>query len=90
MRFTELEDGAEPTEAKVEEKKLVKVRDQPGFREHGSKRFSFTYEDYAKAAGLSVQTVRSAASTRAGTIAELDPNDFESVIRFIMKRRSRE
>jgi hypothetical protein len=55
-------------------------------RERGRAKYTFTYEDIATAAGVSLKTVRNAASKHEGH-AELDPRDLESVIRFVLKRR---
>jgi hypothetical protein len=62
-------------------------RQNPGHRERGPKRFSFTYEDIAQAAGIAVGSVKNAA---AGRHATLDPNRLESVVEFINRRRGRQ
>jgi hypothetical protein len=56
-------------------------------RERGRAKYTFTYEDIATAAGVSLKTVRNAAAKHEGH-AELDPRDLESVIRFVLRRRS--
>lgn len=53
-------------------------------RERGEARFSFTYSDIARAAGVSKKTVQNAASR-----GEVDPDDLESVIAFVVNRRGR-
>lgn len=55
-------------------------------RERGRAKYTFTCEDIAAAAGVSLKTVRNAAAKHEGR-AELDPRDLESVIRFVLKRR---
>lgn len=52
-------------------------------RERGRAKYSFTYEDLARVANVSVKTVRNAAVHHA----DLDPHDLESIIGFVLRRR---
>jgi len=57
-------------------------RANPNHHERGPKRFSYTFDDIARAAGLSLGTIKNATSQ-----GKLDPSNLESVIEFVNLRR---
>ncbi len=57
----------------------------PKHRERGPKRWSYTYADIAKAAGLSVGTVKNYKK-----LGRLDPSDLASVAHLICRENRRE
>jgi hypothetical protein len=61
----------------------------PGHRERGPARFTFTYQDIADLTGMTVAAVRNAASATKRVPAELNPRDLASVVRFIVARQER-
>lgn len=56
-------------------------REDPRHRERGPKKFHFTYEDIGRAAGVSLGTARTYAST-----GRYDPRDLRSVAEFVLRR----
>jgi len=62
------------------------LRDHPNHRERGPMRFSYTYADIARAAGVSARTARNAA---CGDQPELDPQSLKSVVDYVMSRAGR-
>lgn len=54
------------------------------------KLWAYGFKTIANASGMTVDSVRKACLSRNNNAPELDPNDFESVIRFVTKRRSYE
>ncbi len=55
----------------------------------GRRRRGFTYQDVAEAAGVSLGTVRNAASRRGGRGPELDVESLESVVAYVARRAGR-
>lgn len=55
----------------------------PNWRPRGPRRFAFTYQDIADAAGRSVWAVK-----RAVYRGKLDPRDLSSVVEWVARRRS--
>jgi hypothetical protein len=62
----------------------------PNHRERGCTPYRYTYEDIARCAGVSVRTVRGAASRRGDKAPSLDPRSLESVVAFVERRRSKD
>jgi len=57
------------------EKPPVFIRDQPGFKERGGKKFYYTYKDIATLLQVKVNTVQHLASS-----GKLDPGSLESIV----------
>ncbi len=58
------------------EKPLVFIRDQPGFKERGMKKFYYTYKDIATLLQVKINTVQHLVSSK-----KLDPNSLEDIVR---------
>lgn len=63
---------------------LLSPRSQRRYRPRGPKRFSYTYEDIARLAGLSLRTVKAYGT---GTHRRYDPADLGSVMAFILAHK---
>ncbi len=63
------------------EKQLVFIRDQPGFKERGPKKFYYTYQDIATLLRVKINTVQHLVSSK-----KLDPHSLESIIQEAFRR----
>ncbi len=53
----------------------VFIRDQPGFKERGAKKFYYTYKDIATLLRVKINTVQHLVSSK-----KLDPNSLEGIV----------
>lgn len=61
-------------------------RNNPNHRERRPVQHAYTVAHVAALAGVSIQTVRAAASRHGSAPAELNMRSLESVVRFVVKR----
>ena len=67
-----------------DEKTLVFIRDQPGFKERGAKKFYYTYQDIATLLGIKANTVQHLVSSK-----KLDPYSLKSILnQAVLRHRS--
>ena len=64
------------------ESPLVFIRDQPGFKERGSKKFYYSYKDIATLLRVKINTVQHLVSAK-----KLDPKSLKSIVREAVLRR---